>query len=69
MDAFVNSANKNLVITKFYYDAEDNVLTLRFEAVYVGRYIKEIFGQFYENFENDQKSGCALDNFSKIFVD
>ena len=68
MDAYVNNANKNLLITKFYYDFEDSVLILRFEAVYVGKYVKEIFGQFHEIFENDQKSGCAFEDFSKLFV-
>jgi len=68
IDAFINNANKNLEISKFYYDIDDNILTLRFEATYVGVYVKETFGQFHELFENDQKRACSLDDFSKLFV-
>lgn len=69
IDAFINEANKKLDIAKIYYDIEDNILTLRFEAVYIGKYIKGNFGQFYEIFENDQKIACSLDSFSKLFFD
>lgn len=69
IDAFINNANKSLEISKLYYDIDDNVLTLRFEAVYVGKYVKETFGQFHKIFENDQERGCSLNDFSKLFVD
>lgn len=68
IDAFINNANKNLEISKLYYDIDDAILTLRFEAIYVGAYVKETFGQFHELFENDQKRVCSLDDFSKLFV-
>lgn len=68
IDAFINDTNKVLEISKLYYDIDENVLTLRFEAIYVGNYIKETFGQFYDIFTNDQQKGCSLNDFSKLFL-
>lgn len=68
MDTFLNDANKKFDVAKVFYDNEDDNAVLRFEAIYIGEYSKEIFGQFYDMFEKDQKRIVVLDNFSKIFL-
>lgn len=69
INQFINAANKKFNITRIYYDVEDSLVVLRLEAVYIGSYSKEIFGQFYEFFNNDQKSLNLLENFSELFLD
>lgn len=69
VDAYMNEANKDLDFTKVYYDIDKGVLTLGLEAVYIGEYVKQTFGQFYEIFEKDQQRFTLLDDFNKLFID
>lgn len=66
---YINKANSLLNLAKvFSFASEDGVITIRFEAIYIGEYIKETFGQFYDFIEGDQQKFNSLENFSKIFL-
>jgi uncharacterized membrane protein YvbJ len=69
IDDFINKINKILEITKVYYEMIDNELTIQFEAIFNGKYDKEIFGQFIDFFKNDQVKMCSVEEFNKLFID
>lgn len=69
MSAFLNNANKTLISTKVYYEIEEEVVVLRFEAIYTGNYNKEVFSQFIETFNNDVENLFRQGkDFDKIFI-
>lgn len=67
MDEVVNIANKNFLISRFYFDVEDDLVVLRIEAVYMGDYSKESFARFEEQFEKEQSQLIQFEEF-KIFL-
>jgi hypothetical protein len=67
MNIFLNRANKVLNCLKVFYDIEENMVVLRFEAVYTGEYNKEVFAQFLDLLENDITLFRRLENFDKLF--
>lgn len=69
IDDFINKINKALEITKVYYEIIDDNLTIQFEAIFNGKYDKEIFGQFIDFFKNDQVRMCSVEEFNKLFID
>lgn len=70
MDVAVNSINKELGLSRFYYDIgkEDNLVVFRIEAMYVGSYSKEEFALFQDRFEKEQGLIFQHESF-KIFLD
>ncbi len=67
MDEVVNIANKNFLISRFYFDVEDDLVVLRIEAVYMGDYSKEAFARFEEQFKREQSQLIQFEEF-KIFL-
>jgi|GEM_PF-1365888 len=69
MDDFINKVNKILEMSRVYYEMIDDNLTIQFEAVFSGKYNKELFGQFLDFFKNDQTRTCSFEDFNKLFID
>ncbi len=67
MDAAINVANLLMNINKVYYQTPDGDVVLRFEATYVGDYVKEVFARFFDYFERDQRICFDNDVFKKAF--
>lgn len=70
MSDFINNANKSFNCARVYYDTTDERLAiLRFEAVYTGQYSKEVFGHFFDLFNNDVDNIFrAGKNFDQLFI-
>ncbi len=67
MDAAINRVNTAMFITRAYFQIEKGVAALRFEAVYMGEYVKDIFGKFFTQFGKDQTICFDDAVFSKAF--
>jgi len=70
MDAFVNKANHSFSVSRFYYDKNEKEkgTILRFSAMYIGEYSKEIFGKFIDMYKRDQDMVRGMENFTKTFL-
>jgi hypothetical protein len=69
IDAFLNDMNKTFVISKIYREAENDIVYLRIESIYMGAYFKDIFAKFMDINIREHNQLRALDNFIKLFVD
>jgi len=69
IDAFLNDMNKNFLISKIYREVEDNKVYLRIESVYIGDYVKDIFGRFIDMNIREHSQLRASDDFGNLFVD
>ena len=68
MDAAINRVNTAMFITRAYFRIEDGgVAAVTFEAVYMGEYVKDIFGRFFTQFGKDQTICFDDAVFSKAF--
>jgi hypothetical protein len=66
---YVNNANKALNCARVFYEIEEGKISLVFETVYTGPYSKEVFGQFFDLYNNDIVIFSRVgDNFNKLFV-
>jgi len=69
MIIYVNTANKALTMNKVYFEISEGNVDVQFEACYSGEYAKEVFGEFYEMFQNDIRLFYGMENFNKIWID
>lgn len=67
MGDFANDVNKNLLISKLFFDAMDGLVVLRVRSIYTGEYAKDTFGQFWDALQNDLQQLFTLDAKAQIF--
>lgn len=69
MDVSVNEANMHLDFAKLYYEiGEDDLVTIKFEATYVGDYSKGPFARFQDIFHKEVDRLGQLEEL-KVFLD
>jgi hypothetical protein len=69
LNAFVNDANRSLVISSLYYDNQEapSAVTLVITAVYMGTYVRTTFGAFIDSFRGDLDRVGQVKNYQELF--
>jgi hypothetical protein len=69
MHSYINQFNtiSNLV-RSYSIPLQNGRALVRLEANYIGEYSKELFSQFYDLLEADQKRFTSLKDFEKVFI-
>ena len=69
MIEYINTINYSLSISRVHvFISDDQLTTIRFEAVYIGAYSKDLFSKFYDYLMDDQKLLNSLKGFDEIFI-